>query len=727
MNRSIRRVLRQGFTALVAGLMVLAMLAPSAALAGTPYTIHWVLTEDANSCGEPWLATNGGAYFHANGTPLPTFEVPDAYMEHADGSRSNEAEAPFDSVLLRPGANDFFFGVQATGGNNGCVHNSNLVTLVSAPLGLNKLLFNVRRDGTAFAGITRLGLSLTEINPPLARDIANLEVAIAEQRKQLIANASKVADLAEKLDLLRQLDTELHDLVNRPLDEITQADLDAILDRYSEVVDEATKAALEQLIADLQKSITDLQNELYSLIDQFGAQADAVADLITQGASDTGWNPDDPSSYALGPSDVPWVEVPDISGIPGAFDPGNDPYAAYADSVIASLEADVSGGAVIARASFVAKVRAWRANDKALEQAIVQQMGVSQAEVNAFLQARIRVTSYLQQFMDATDWFLDSKIPADVRVYADGILKQAFGQLAEQLKDNLNLWDDSAQSPELLETIRAFGGAMSTIGSGFTAYAETMQGLVHATTRIGIGFVPVVGTALDLCEAMTGKEWCLPSGRELSTEERIFSATGAAIGGVVKYYAGVKNAGVGAGAIVVAGKTGQLGDDFAKALMKNRRTWFKTLRGAITSNLINAFEVKAGKYLLDDGRALIGVGDDGVRKVLGIPKTSSIPDAARAPDFLSVTPGNKLALSEVKGGASFEVTEDAIPQLTNAMKKLKELGLAGDVERVEIIVQKGAKLGNNCGTKDGYLFNKLNGKTVNIDDFPLLFIKVIEL
>ena len=43
---------------------------------------------------------------------------------------------------------------------------------------------------------------------------------------------------------------------------------------------------------------------------------------------------------------------------------------------------------------------------------------------------------------------------------------------------------------------------------------------------IGIGFVPYVGPPLDLCEAITGREWCLPEGKELTTEERIFSGVG---------------------------------------------------------------------------------------------------------------------------------------------------------------------------------------------------------
>ncbi|UQA61935.1 DUF4419 domain-containing protein [Polyangium aurulentum] len=101
------------------------------------------------------------------------------------------------------------------------------------PLGINKPLFLVRRDGTAFNGSTKVELSLAEINPPLARDIAELEVAIEAERKELFANAAKTETLMEQLDLLRRLDLELHDLMKRPLDEITEAELDAILDRYA--------------------------------------------------------------------------------------------------------------------------------------------------------------------------------------------------------------------------------------------------------------------------------------------------------------------------------------------------------------------------------------------------------------------------------------------------------------------------------------------------------------
>jgi hypothetical protein len=261
---------------------------------------------------------------------------------------------------------------------------------------------------------------------------------------------------------------------------------------------------------------------------------------------------------------------------------------------------------------------------------------------------------------------------------------------------------------------------MSTIGEGVTAYADVMQTLVTATSRIGVGFVPFVGPALDLCECVTGKAWCLPSGKELSTGERIFSGAGVAIGSVAHFYAGVKNAGVSPAATLIAGEVAKVDEVIAQGLHANPRTWYKTLRGAIDSKPLNEFEIVAGRSMQEQGRALIGIGDDGVRRVLGMKGTD------KAADFLAMTKGGKLAVSEAKGG-KVEVSK-AVEQLTNTMKALAAKGLAGDVERVEIIMKNGAVFDDlNFGLKDGYLIDKLTGKTIEISGFKMLFVKVVQL
>ncbi|WP_441291762.1 hypothetical protein ACSRUE_16085 [Sorangium sp. KYC3313] len=723
-------VVVQKLVALVTALAVLAVLAPSFAWAGTPYTILWSSRQDVDSCASGELETEGDAIFEVNQTPLPTYGIPGALQVEGDGSLSNTLEAGFDSVLLRTGTNAFYFGVHTANGSDWCTHAHDVVHLVSEPLGLNKPLFDIRRDGTGFEGSTVADLGLAEINPALARDIAELEVALGKLMEAILRNAARVADLRARMDLLRQLDTELHDLVSRPLDEISRTDLDAILDRYEDVVDPATRAAMEQLVDDLKKSVSDLEGELARLMDEFGAQADEVADLATQDARAEGWNPDDPWAYALGESEVPWVEVPAIAEVEGAFDEGRDPYAAYADGVIAALEKDVSGDVVVARADFVANVRAWRANSAALEIALRDRMGVSLAETNAFLKAQNRITGFVRKFMDASDWFIDTPIPADLRAQVDTVLKPRFDALADQMKDSLNQWTGDGldlEQTQLYQTISAFAGAMSTVGEGFEAYAEVMQTLVHATTRIGVGFVPVVGPALDLCEAVTGKAWCLPSGQELSDEERIFSGMGFGLGAVGPMWRAVKtSSGLRPAAIRVAGEIAEIEEVFAKIVKTNRVRGYKNLTGAITKFEVNIFEKKAAKFLVDDGRSLVGVGDDGVRTVVGIPKTSRPKSKeAMAPDFVSISRGHKLIISEAKGGKIY--VDDVRNQLSNAMKALKKKRLDGDVERVELIMEQGAEFEPKKYTvKDGYLFDSDEGKTVPLIDFDK-FIMVIRL
>ncbi|AUX47372.1 hypothetical protein SOCE26_088910 [Sorangium cellulosum] len=714
----------------VALVTMLAVLAPSFAWAGTPYSVLWSSHHDAASCGIPELKTEGSAMFEVNQTPLPTYGVPGALAIHGDGSRSNTLEAEFDSVLLFMGENEFRFRVHTTNGSDWCTHAHEVAHLVSEPLGLNKPLFDIRRDGTGFEGDTAVDLSLAEINPALARDIEILLAEIAKERKELVANAPRVERLAETMDLLQQLDTELKDLVSRPLDEISRTDLDAILDRYKDVVAPETRAALEQLIDDLKQSVSDLEDELARLMDEFGAQADEVADLVTQDARAEGWDPDDPGAYALGESDVPWVEVPDISEVEGAFDEGRDPYAAYADAVIGALEEDVSGGVVVARADFVAHVRAWRTNSAALEIALRDRMGVSRAETNAFLNAQNRIAGYVRRFMDASDWFEDTPVPADLRAQVDAVLKPRFDALADQMKDSLNLWTGDGldlEQTQLYQTLSAFAGAMSTVGEGVDVYVGTMQTLVHATTRLGVGFVPVVGPALDLCEAVTGKAWCVPSGEELSDEERIFSGLGFGLGAVGPMWRAVKtSSGLRPAAIRVAGEIAEIEEFFARIVKTNRVRGYKNLRGAITTKAVNIFEKKAAKFLVDDGRALIGVGDDGVRRVLRIPKESRPRTIeGMAPDFVSLRGGNDLILSEAKGGDSV-IVEDVIDQLTNAMDTLKtKWGLDGDVARLELIMKQGATFHNkNIGVRDGYMVNLLTGKPVTVGNKSIMVIRL---
>lgn len=267
--------------------------------------------------------------------------------------------------------------------------------------------------------------------------------------------------------------------------------------------------------------------------------------------------------------------------MPGAFDPGNDPYDAYASAVIAALADDVTGGEVVARADFVAQVRAWRANDKAIAKALAASMNVPQAETSAFLQAENKVTAYVQQFMDAQDWLKDATVPPDVRAAVDGVLKNKFDVFADQMKDALNALDPNSglNLEHLFMTTLGFGAAMAAVDVA-TPYLDMMVTLVQATERIAIGFVPFVGPTLDFCEAVTGRAWCMPDGAERAPRSGSSRAPGVALSGAATFWVGVKGAGIGAKGAAVAEDIAKVPEEIAAGVRANPGKLYGPLRGA---------------------------------------------------------------------------------------------------------------------------------------------------
>jgi hypothetical protein len=171
-----------------------------------------------------------------------------------------------------------------------------------------------------------------------------------------------------------------------------------------------------------------------------------------------------------------------------------------------------------------------------------------------------------------------------------------------------------------------------------------------------------------------------------------------------------------------------LGEEIAQALRKSLlRNGYKTLTKVAAVPIKEEFEKKAALHLMkDQGRGMLGVGDDGVRTVLEMPKKSTPSASAQAPDFLSVSKSGKLVVSEAKGG-DVDVIK-ALGQLENAMKKLAERNLVGDVERVEIIIPKGAPLKGDFAILDGYLVKPSDGNAlVTVRGFKDHNVAVIEL
>ncbi|KYF50114.1 hypothetical protein BE04_13540 [Sorangium cellulosum] len=219
----------------------------------------------------------------------------------------------------------------------------------------------------------------------------------------------------------------------------------------------------------------------------------------------------------------------------------------------------------------------------------------------------------------------------------------------------------------------------------------------------------------------------MPSGRELSDEERIFSGLGFGLGAIGDVWRGVAAAGaLPPTTIRIAGKIADVDDVLVKGFQVRRLRAYKTLRGAVTEQPLYPFEKTAAKFLSRDGRTLLGVGDDGVRATLWPKLARDARTKPRAPDFITVSAQNKLILSEVKGGVNIDGKE-VIEQLSSGMEGVRQNGLVGDVEEVQLLMERGGKFGGTQFiAQDGYLFDTQKGKRATLKGFNMP-IKVIRL
>jgi hypothetical protein len=513
------------FRALAAFMATLLVSQPVFAL--TKYNIAWTDTQFHNglydSCATARLEYEGIPFFQVNRQDVPTYT--ESRVTIYTGDDRLTANAPFDSSLLAVGQNDFLFRVATANGADACTHSQDVAVLTS-PITSPKPLFNIERHGTSFSGNSTLDLSLLEINPGLAKSLETLNKAIDGQRKTLVSQAADVQGLSGKLDALAALQSELNDLVQRPLDEIGSEDLDAILARYASIIDPVTKGALESLLADLKRSVADLRQELDRLLVAFREQAAVAEDLVTKAARQEGWNPEDPANYTVSQVDLPAVDVPDLSTTYQPYDAGTDPYATYAQRVLDRLSQLVRDGNVVVPVDFLGEVRAARRNFQAMEEALRKRAVLSRAETAAFTAAQNRVTGFIRSYMDERDWLKNNPVPQRVRDYVDGVLLRQFPTLTPGLKDALNLLqaaNQSAKTDMLVLSVDALGAGATGVADDpfddveqFAADYQARVGgaIAQATTMLKIavgglaGLAPGTGDAIDVCETLTGREGC---------------------------------------------------------------------------------------------------------------------------------------------------------------------------------------------------------------------------
>ncbi|AFE04954.1 hypothetical protein COCOR_02975 [Corallococcus coralloides DSM 2259] len=577
--------------------LLLFMAPPSHAI---EYEIYWetISYVSQGSNLDPILANEGDPYFEVNDLPLPTYTVPLQYRIARNQDRYNAFHALFDSVLLRPGDNAFDFGVTTLGGSK-WTKSSELVKLLR-PGQPSIVLFSGARNGTSYQGRTHVNFALRDLNPGLADKIDALERAINEDRNKLLGNAGRIADLGAQQARLDGLEAELETLLQKGFDEMTAAELDALLKRYPDVPAK-TRQALVDLVADLKKNVEQLRAEIARITTELGLHVDEATSLVEAAVAQAGHDLSSPDHFEPGNGldDVQDVTVPEVDPNED-FDPDQDPYAAYAQQVLSRLQQQMGNTASQDRMGFLSTVRAWRTNVAAMQRSLEARGAVSTEEWGAFLNARHGVANYVRNYMDDSGWFLDTPIPVDIRVRLDSVLMARTPQAATALKDALSGWD-STMSPEermLLDTINAMlqGAAAAIFSVDLSALAEltrltnSIATAAVEVSRFAVGFTPV-GDVLDLCEAVTGKKFCMPGGEQLSAEERIASGLGVVIGSGA-FWHGVMTV------APVAGRVGRILDNLTDLAAAERQI----LRTRIGSNALSHLEDLTGtqiKFLAD--------------------------------------------------------------------------------------------------------------------------------
>jgi hypothetical protein len=523
------------FVRLFVALLTL-ILGASSAQAAEQFQLRLTDFAAYDSCVPAILASEGELLFEVNALQLPTYTIPGTFKQWTNGATYNEFAASFSGTLLRKGTNDLVLHAHGSNGADPCIHIDLDGFLESPTLG-SKPVFMVRIKGMGFDGQTQVDLSLREIDPHLADDIDRLKGLIDGRKAQLNSTGHNADAAAAEWARLDQLIHDVDALIALGFDGITEAALKSLLDQYADMLTPSLRDALTQLVHDLKEDIEELRAQIDEISNAFADRTNAVTSVLD---GVPGFPAEDPHAYepVTNTDGVPPVQVPDILGT-DPFDGTHDPYADFADEVLAQLASTIApDGRVLDHGRFLDIVGNWRFNMAALEQSLVLREAVSQAEYGAFLNAKARVTNRLSNFVDARDWFLDTEVPQQIRDFIDlGLAANAFLQYAT-LKRAFNEFPELTEHQyDLLWTMVIIHGAAERVWGpppppGFLDELLEIINVYGAVYRfagsVAIGFTPA-GDFVDLCEAVTGWELCIPGGNTLSVRERVMAAAGLVI------------------------------------------------------------------------------------------------------------------------------------------------------------------------------------------------------
>ncbi|MHA7628367.1 zinc ribbon domain-containing protein [Corallococcus sp. M7] len=562
--------------------------------------------KSVGSCLPAKLAIEGDPLiFHVNGLPIRTYTVPGAFVVRPNKDEENRFRAPFGGSLLRWGSNVFSFDVFTAVGGDFCTLSDNLVHLTSQGLP-DRLLFNVPRDGTVFNGVADVALDLREINPTLAKSLADLEDALQRELSKLGNLAGSIDGNNYQAEQLQALQTEIKNLMSRPLDSITDAELRGLLNKYDSVPT-TVRDRLVQLLKDLKTSIDELRAEIARIVADLRTDLNLLDNYELLLPPSGGVNLEDPDTYSpdLGNDDVAEVEIPDM-GTEDPFDPDNDPYRVFAEQILTELNKTLSEGIVADRQGFHSVVRLWRFNQEVFETGLNSRIGVSTEEWGAFLDARQSVLSVVNIYMSEGDWFRDTPVRESTKAFVAMLEQQGnTSSRAYTLKSNLNMWQGLAnpQQGMVLDSLDALSGGYRSLGDGVAQQDPTipstldrlLDGAIVATklaATVGLALSPA-GDFVDLCEVVTGKELCNPWGADLSVSDRMASGLGLVIGSGHFWRVAGQAVGIGVGVIAMS-KIGKFVDSLSDITKEQRQA----LVARLTEDALEHMEGLTGQQIL---------------------------------------------------------------------------------------------------------------------------------
>jgi len=515
-----------------------ALARPGVSRAAENFELHWweYSYGSRGSCNSGGIVHEGIPFFHVNAVPIPTFTLQGYPLQLANHDIRSEFTAPFNGSILRVGSNGFTFDFVLVGdGGSACDISDHQVALKSGR-GLNRPLFNIQIAGTEFHGVTSTSLSLREIDSQLADDVERWKRNLNDELNNLQTASTDQADYLRKLGRLEALDSDIDDLFKDGFGEVTPEELDQLLDAYADILSPDAQAALVDLLSSFRRNIEELRAELDRINSELANQTQDLNNKIEGVAGQAGFDPSDPNNYTPqgNPAGIPTVGMPPQIGT-DPFDPDHDPYAAMAASVTADVQSTLDGQGVRDRARFLQLFASWRRNITDIETSFLDRAWISQREYTAFLNARNQVLSLFRTYVDDDGWLKDTPIPPGIKPLIDLLIVLHKEQVATALKIALNEWRGALTERQqlILDAIRGMRAAIESRKAALARQQDEQEGFWSSlldsavvVVRAAVLAVTPVGDFVDLCEIITGREGCMPDGRELTVKERMLSGAG---------------------------------------------------------------------------------------------------------------------------------------------------------------------------------------------------------